>query len=58
MSQVLCSSKKFDDCDGKWSSFHMQLVVSVDTWKNQVKSMEMGSSNTKSQVSPRVVAMI
>ena len=23
MSQVLYASRKFDDCDGKWSSFHM-----------------------------------
>jgi hypothetical protein len=42
----------------KWSTFHMQLVVSVDTWKNQVKSMEMGASNTKAQVSPKVVVVI
>jgi len=46
VSQVLYSSRKFDDCDGKWSTFHMQLVLLVDTWKNQVKSMEMGASNT------------
>ena len=26
----------------------MQLVLLVDTWKNQVKSMEMGASNTPS----------
>ena len=26
----------------KWLAFHMQLVFSVDTWKNQVRSMEMG----------------
>jgi hypothetical protein len=30
----------------KWLAFHMQLVFSVDTWKNQVKRMEMGASNT------------
>jgi hypothetical protein len=58
MSQVLYASRKFDDCDGKWSTFHMQLVLSVDTWKNQVKSMEMGASNTEAQVSPTVVAVI
>ena len=28
----------------KWLVFHMQLVLSIDTWKNQVKSMEMGAS--------------
>jgi hypothetical protein len=33
-----------DDCDGNVQVFHMQLVLSVDTWKNQVKSMEMGAS--------------
>jgi hypothetical protein len=58
MSRVLYASRKFDDCDGEWSTFHMQLVLSVDTWKNQVKSMEMGASNTKAQVSPTVVVMI
>ena len=42
----------------KWSTFHMQLVVSVESWKNQVKSMEMGASNTKAQVSPTVVVVI
>jgi hypothetical protein len=30
----------------KWSAFHMQLVLSVDTWKHHVRSMEMGASNT------------
>jgi hypothetical protein len=30
----------------KWSEFHMQLVFSVDTWQNHVRSMEMGASNT------------
>ena len=44
MSRVLYASRKFNDCDGKWSVFHMRLVFSVDTWKNQVKSMEMGAS--------------
>jgi hypothetical protein len=34
MSRVLYANRKFDDCDGKWSSFHMHLVLSVDTWKN------------------------
>ena len=34
----------------KLSTFHMQLVFSVDTWKNQVKSMEMGASNIEAQV--------
>jgi hypothetical protein len=34
MFQLLYASKKFDDCDGKWSAFHMQLVFSIDTWKN------------------------
>ena len=58
MYRALYVSRKFDDCDGKWSSFHMQLVLSVYTWKNQVKSTEMGASNTKSQVSPTVVAMV
>jgi hypothetical protein len=58
MSRVLYASRKFDDCDGKWSTFHMQLVLSVDTWKNQVKSMEMGASNTEAQVSPTMVAVI
>jgi hypothetical protein len=29
----------------KWSTFHMQLVLSVDTWRNHVKRMEMGDSN-------------
>jgi len=24
MSRVLYASRKFDDCDGKWSTFHMQ----------------------------------
>jgi hypothetical protein len=42
----------------KWSKFHMQLVLSVDTWKNRVRSMEMGASNTKAQVSPTMVALI
>jgi hypothetical protein len=42
----------------KWSKFHMQLVLSVDTWKNQVKSMKMGASNTEAQVSPTVFAVI
>jgi hypothetical protein len=32
MSRVLYDSRKFDDCDGKWSSFHMQLVLSVDCY--------------------------
>jgi hypothetical protein len=41
----------------KWSSFHMQLVFSVDTWKNQVMRMEMGASNIETQVSPTVVAV-
>jgi hypothetical protein len=36
----------------------MRLVLSVGTWKNQVKSMEMGASNTKAQVSPTMVAVI
>ena len=59
MSRVLYSSRKFqDDYNEKWSTFHMQLVLSVNTWKNQVKSMEMGASNTKAQVSPTVVAVI
>jgi hypothetical protein len=58
MSQVLCASRKFDYRDVEWLEFHMQLVFSVDTWKNQVKSMEMGASNTKAQGSPIVVAMI
>ena len=58
MYLVLYDSMKFYDCNEKWLAFHMHLFWSVDTWKNQVKSMEMGSSNTKSQVSPRVVAMI
>jgi hypothetical protein len=44
MSRVLYASSKFDDCYGKWSIFHMQLVLSIDIWKNQVKSMEMGAS--------------
>jgi hypothetical protein len=30
----------------KWLEFHMQLVFSVDTWQNHVRSMEMGASNT------------
>jgi hypothetical protein len=34
MSQVLYASRKFDDYDGEWSSFHMKLVLSVDTCKN------------------------
>ena len=58
MSRILYVSRKFDDHDGKWSTFHMQLVVSVDTWKNQVKSIEMGTSNTEAQVYPIVVAVI
>ena len=32
MSRVLYASRKLNDCDGKWSEFHMQLVLSVDTW--------------------------
>jgi hypothetical protein len=58
MSQVLYASRKFDDCDGKWSTFHMQVVLSIDTWKKQVKRMKMGASNTKEQVSPIVVVVI
>lgn len=58
MSQVLYARRKFDDCYGKQSTFHMQLVLSVDAWKNQVKSMEMGASNTKEKVSPTMIAMI
>jgi hypothetical protein len=58
MSQVLYASRKVDDCDEKWSSFHTQLVLSVDTWQNQVKRMEMGASNTEAQVSPTMVAVI
>jgi hypothetical protein len=58
MSQVLYASRKFDDCDWKWSAFHMQLMFPVDTWKNQVKSMEMGASNTETQVSPTMVVVI
>jgi hypothetical protein len=46
MSQVLYASRKFDDCDGKWLTFYMKLVLPIDTWKNQVKSMDMGASNT------------
>jgi hypothetical protein len=34
MSEVLYASRKFYDCDGKWSTFHIHLVLSVDTWKN------------------------
>jgi hypothetical protein len=33
-------------------------VFSVDTCKNQVKSMEMGASNIEAQVSPTMVAVI
>jgi hypothetical protein len=58
MSQVLYASRKFDDCDGEWSTFHMHLVLSIDTWKNQVKSMGMGASNKEAQVSPTMVAVI
>ena len=43
---------------GKWSAFHMHLVLSVHTWKNQVRSMEIGASNIEAQVSPTVVAVI
>jgi hypothetical protein len=42
----------------KRSTFHMKLVLSVDTWKNQVRSMEMGASNIEAQVSPTMVAVI
>jgi hypothetical protein len=58
MSRVSYSSMEFDDCNGKWLVFHMQLVLSVDTWKNQEKNMEMGSSNTVAQISPIVIAVI
>jgi hypothetical protein len=58
VSQVLYASMNFDDYDGKWSTFHMQMVLSVDKWKNQVKSMEMGASNTKAQVPPTMVGVI
>jgi hypothetical protein len=47
MSRVLYASRNFDDCDGKWSKFHMQLVLSLNTWKNHAKSMDMGASSTK-----------
>lgn len=58
MSRVLYASRKSNDCDGKWSAFHMQLVLSIDKWQNQVKSMEMGASNIEAQVSPTVVVII
>ena len=58
MSRASYISRKFDYCDGKWSAFHMQLVLPVDTWKNQGKSMEMGASNIEAQVSPTMVAVI
>ena len=41
----------------KQPAFHMKLVLSVDTWKNQARSMEMGASNIEAQVSPTVVAV-
>ena len=34
MSRILYVSRKFDDCNEKWLVFHMQLVLSIDTWKN------------------------
>jgi hypothetical protein len=58
MSRVIYASSNFDDCDGKWSKFHMHLVLLVDTWKNQVKTLEMDASNTEAQGSPAVVAVI
>jgi hypothetical protein len=46
MSLVLYASRNFDDCDGEMVNFSHAVGVVSSTWKNQVKSMEMGASNT------------
>jgi hypothetical protein len=43
MSRVQCI-RKVDVCKGNVQIFHMELVLSMDPWQNQVKSMEMGAS--------------
>ena len=54
MSRVLYASRKFDDWDGEMVNIHMQLVLWLETRKNQVKSIEMGASNTEAQVSASI----